>query len=274
MKRFILIMSTLLLLLMPVTVSAAKLDKLTIPVVQDYEKAQEVLNLINAERGKRGLRKLKLDKTLTKYAVTRAAELCVMVPWKSPHRRPNGKLNSSTKNVVYECCEERTRGAYDTTANSVVQNWMSSPSHRAGILLSSAKSVGVGFVSVNMGYSGDYTLEFSNKPARSMEKSRDRKPMNIQVSSLRKYLPQSAFSMQPYEDADSIQLDCFVKTAASTGAAYCIDPANFTWESSNPSVATVGRDGSITVISPGNVTFAATYKSNPKIRMTVSCTLD
>ena len=85
MKRFILIMSTLLLLLMPVTVSAAKLDKLTIPVVQDYEKAQEVLNLINAERGKRGLRKLKLDKTLTKYAVTRAAELCVMVYGKIYH---------------------------------------------------------------------------------------------------------------------------------------------------------------------------------------------
>ena len=150
MKRLILTMSVLLMLLIsfPAAVSAAKTDKLTIPVVQDYEKAQEVLTLINAERGKRGLRKLKLDKTLTKYAVTRAAELCVMVPWKSPHRRPNGKLNSSTKNIAYECCQERGGSSFSTTAESVVQDWMSSPSHRAGILLSSAKSVGIGFVDV------------------------------------------------------------------------------------------------------------------------------
>lgn len=59
-----------------------------VQVTQNYAEAQQILKLINKQRAKRGLRKLKLDKNLTKSAAKRAAELTVYIPESSPHRRP------------------------------------------------------------------------------------------------------------------------------------------------------------------------------------------
>lgn len=277
--KLLLVISIMLVSIMPASiVSAASMDKITIPICQYYDQSQEVLKLINKERKKRGLGSLSMDKTLTKYAIRRAAELCVMVPWNSPHMRPNGTPSKSFGSVVYECCQERENGWSNPQPKDVVDSWMASPPHRAGILLSSAKSVGISFVSANDGVYGLFVLEFSNQPAKSVEKSKKIKSTNVKVESLRKYLPKKAFIIEARETYSTerkergIYICPFIKTGESIGKFY-VSPKNFSYKSGNKAIATISRDGIITPVAPGKCTFTVTYKSNPKIKKKVSYTV-
>ena len=279
-KRLFTVLLVVLLALMPCSqVHAASKDKITISVYQNYGKAQEVLKLINKERKKRGLSALKMDKRLTKHAITRSAELCVMVPWTSPHMRPNGARNSDTDSVVYECCQERGIGGEDPSPKAVVKDWMSSPSHKAGILLSYAQSVGIAFVQTDEGRTGHYVLEFSADPANSVEKSTKKKFFNVKVKSKRKYLSKKAFSMKveyTYSDYDAKTPGMYIRTYIDTKKSigeYYVSSSNFKFKSSNTSVATISKKGKITPVSPGKVTFTVTYKSNPKIKKKIKYTI-
>ena len=53
---------------------------------RDYQKAYEVLALVNAERKKAGLGELKMEKSLLDTAMVRAEEQAVLFS----HTRPNG----------------------------------------------------------------------------------------------------------------------------------------------------------------------------------------
>lgn len=278
MKRITKLFTILLVIILAITpslqVSAASKDKIYIHVSQDYKMSQEVLKLINKERKKRGLNTLKMDKTLTKYAVKRSAELCVMIPWTSPHMRPNGKRNSDTDSVVYECCQERT--GYNAPAKWVVDDWMESESHKAGILLSTAQSVGIACVCTGGGGKSfyHYVLEFSNEPAKKIEKSKKSKDFNVKVESSRKLLTKKAFKMNVYYGYNpllkkyGLYLHSSINTKESIGEYY-VSSNNFKYKSSNTSVAKISKKGHITLVSPGTVTFTITYKSNPKIKKKV-----
>ena len=260
------------------TVSAAVLDTLTFSIEQDYGKSQEVLKLINKERKKRGLNALTMDKTLTKYAITRAAELCVVVPWRSPHKRPNGSLSRSYGTVVYECCQERKSDCHEVAAEQVVDAYMSSPPHKAGILLASARSVGISFVSANDGLYGHYVLEFSNHQAKSKERSKKKKTMNVKVKTLRKFLPKKAFILEARETysvtekKQGIFICPFVETTENIGK-YAVSPKDFTYKSNNKAIATISKSGTIKPVAPGKCTFTVTLKTNPKMKKKVSYTV-
>lgn len=279
MKRITKLFTILLVIILAITpslqVSAASKDKIYIPVIQDYRTAQGVLKQINKQRKKRGLKALKMDKNLTKYAIKRSAELCVMIPWTSPHMRPNGARNSDTDSVVYECCQERT--GYSASAKTVVDDWMESESHKAGILLSTAQSVGIACVSTGGGGKTTffhYVLEFSNEPAKKIEKSKKSKDFNVKVESRRKLLPKKAFKMKAYYGYNSLlnkfglYMHSSIETKESIGEYY-VSSNNFKYKSSNTAVAKISKTGLITLVSPGTVTFTVTFKSNPKIKKKV-----
>jgi hypothetical protein len=257
-------------LFIPATsVSAAKKDTIIINVEQDYKLSQEVLKKVNKERKKRGLKVLKMDRTLSKHAITRAAELCVMVPFESPHKRPNGKQNSGTHGVIYECAMEQINGSLD--ADEIVSTWMGSPSHKKGILLPEARSVGVACVRV--GVNCNYVLEFSPRTVRKVQKLKTKKNYSIKVKALRKYLPKKAFSIEAldYRGIDGPGSKCIIRmTTGRSVATYVVSQRNFKWKSSKPSIVSVSKDGQITSKKPGTVTITATYKSNPKIKLKVS----
>lgn len=235
---------------------------------QNYGDAQKVLKLINKQRSKRGLRKLKLDKGLTKSAAQRAAELTVYIPETSPHRRPNGRLTKSINGkIIYECCAE----GYETPG-SVVSGWMSSPPHKRGILLSSAKSVGIGCITTGSGEKY-WTLELSSSNASKKEKRKKALSSTYKVSSKAEYLKKKNFSISLLDQSayDPYSLPTVYVGESSKVAVYFTNKFGFntplkgscfTWRSSNPSVVAIDKNGKITPKKAGTVTITAKMKGS------------
>lgn len=248
-----------------------------ITVTQDYGNAQKVLTKINKQRSKRGLKKLKLDKSLTKAAVQRAAEITMVIPDTSPHKRPDGRYARTVhKLAARENCAE----GYFEGPSDVVSCWMHSPPHKATILLKSARSVGIAYVSnafdEDCGY---YVMIVSNSSARKIEKSKSKVKYTKKVVALSKYLKKKYFYKETYDttmytgDTRKFLISYFgPKTMDWT--APLINPKSFKWTSSDTSVATVDSKGKITAVGPGTVTIKAKLKKGPSITISQKYTVD
>jgi len=107
---------------------------------RDYEKAYAVLDMVNQERKKIGLKELTMDKELLETAMQRASETVTYFE----HERPSGlDFASAIKKVSYSAAGENI-AKYQTTANSVMNSWMNSPGHRQNILTSYFTCIGIG----------------------------------------------------------------------------------------------------------------------------------
>ena len=113
-------------------------------VEKDY--AEEMLSLVNSERIKAGVEPLQLDRKLMKAAQIRANEL----KEEFSHTRPNGEKCST---VFEEINTEKVYGGENIaggnglrTSESAMLGWMNSSGHKANILRSNVKYIGVGYV--------------------------------------------------------------------------------------------------------------------------------
>lgn len=103
-----------------------------------YDKAFQVLDLVNKERAKQGLTALTMDSSLLDTAMLRGFENILY--WS--HTRPSGQdcftVNSLMRgeNIAYG----------STTAEGVMNLWMNSDGHRANILSSRFRTIGIGCV--------------------------------------------------------------------------------------------------------------------------------
>lgn len=105
--------------------------------------AAQVIELVNEERAKAGLRDLEPLEGLSNAAQQRAAEIAE----KFSHTRPDGSSFSaviSQNGIAYQGSGENI--AYgQTTPEQVMKDWMNSQGHRANILNSQFTSIGVGY---------------------------------------------------------------------------------------------------------------------------------
>lgn len=108
---------------------------LIIPCTYDYSMAHEVLRLVNQARAEYGIEPLIWDSELEAAACVRAAECSLIFS----HTRPNGQQCFSLTDKMYG---ENIAAGY-RSAESVVAGWMNSVGHRANILNSNFKSMGV-----------------------------------------------------------------------------------------------------------------------------------
>lgn len=105
-----------------------------------YNEAYEVLSIINKERAANNLPALEMDEDLLEAAMQRAAECAVYYS----HTRPDGSTCFTA--FPSKCTGYRGENiaiGY-TSAEDVMYGWMNSQGHRANILNSNFKSVGVG----------------------------------------------------------------------------------------------------------------------------------
>ena len=102
----------------------------------EYDKAYEVLKLVNKERKSRGLNELTMDKDLLEAAMLRAAEITVSFS----HTRPNGEKCFSASEKMYG---ENIAYGYGTS-DYVMEAWMNSPGHKSNILSNDYRSIGIG----------------------------------------------------------------------------------------------------------------------------------
>ena len=114
-------------------------NKITVEGTFDYNKAFEVLNLVNEQRKANGLSGLKMDEQLLEDAMVRAAEQIITFG----HDRPTGLTCFSINNNMGG--ENAAAGV--NTPQSVMSMWMNSSGHKANILNSSFNYTGIGVVS-------------------------------------------------------------------------------------------------------------------------------
>lgn len=116
------------------TVTAAPTQAPTYTYASDIL-ANEVVRQVNQERAKAGLSALTVSAELTRAARVRALEIVK----KFSHTRPDGTAWSTVSASAYG--ENIARG--QRTADKVMAAWLTSQGHRANILRSTYRSIGV-----------------------------------------------------------------------------------------------------------------------------------
>ena len=101
----------------------------------DERLAAQVIDQVNAERAKQGLKPLVRSDALTRAATVRAGEIVLQFS----HTRPDGTSWSTVSSSAYG--ENIAKG--QRTADKVMAAWMTSSGHRANILRESYGSIGV-----------------------------------------------------------------------------------------------------------------------------------
>ncbi len=114
---------------------------------QNLTYAEQVVNLVNAERSKEGLAPLTLNARVTAAAQVRAKEIVSSFS----HTRPNGSSFATAlkeQNVSYRRAGENIAWG-QKSPEAVVKAWMNSEGHRANIMNAKFTSIGVGYYQVN-----------------------------------------------------------------------------------------------------------------------------
>ena len=239
-------------------ISATKLEKLedgsyrvltTIKIdgYFDYQKANEVLTIVNKERANNGLSALKMDRSLLETAMQRAAESSIY--W--DHIRPDGSYCFTANSKMTR--ENIAYGAW--TAEQVMNMWMNSSGHKANILSSDSKSIGIGCFNYNgVNYwvqcfgedEAEGTTITENKNATSkISIEADYVDLRLERSSMELKIGESQYNViEIYECYYGLQL---VKLNADSAI----------WKSSNEKIATVDDYGNVKGITPGKVTISA-----------------
>lgn len=230
---------------------------LNLQVNCDYEKAFEVLEIVNEERANENLNPLKMDSTLLNIAVQRCAE--TVVYWS--HTRPNEtSCFTAFTNSHITAGENIALG--QSTATSVMNSWMNSTGHRANILNSNFESIGILAINVN---GMNYWVQVFEGGAQIDEVTSATKPENriesVDVEISQNILAQSLQSVSGLEEnitlikgnikENDIIFSCKTVDGLNTKfSAYPSEKQNL-FTSSDTSVATVDYNGNITGISVG-----------------------
>ncbi len=237
--------------------SYMELMTLKIKGTYDYDKAYEVLKLVNKERKKEGLPALTMDKDLLEAAMLRAMETNVLVG----HTRPNGLDCGS---VCDKVMGENLAGGMNS-AKAAMSTWMGSSGHRSNILNKSYKSIGVGCFYQDGSYYwiqlfGTEQADTGKKPSnqvavREVELKKDTK---IQLVS-----QEDDWTMVKGETRGFAvrmeSLDWEVVTIA-------LDESNFDWKSKKKNIATVGENGDVKAKKKGTATITYSLKECPSVR--------
>ncbi len=111
----------------------------TVKGLRDYEKAYQVLDIVNQYRTLYGLDPLVMNKDLLEVAMKRATEVVTLFE----HVRPNGLEITTLINIPYNYFGENIAKGQQT-AEQVMNSWMNSDGHRSNILSYNYESIGIG----------------------------------------------------------------------------------------------------------------------------------
>ncbi len=130
----------------------------SIRVTRSYTYAYEVLELVNQERSKAGVKPaLKMDASLLDTAMTRSGEIVLLFS----HTRPDGSSCFTAFKDDSTSSGENIAAGYQTPA-AVVEGWMNSPGHKANILNPNFTTIGIGCIRHDSLYQIYWTQCFGN----------------------------------------------------------------------------------------------------------------
>ena len=137
---------------------APEVEKPSENIGSEYE--LQVLELVNAERAKHGLKPLSWDNALANVARAHSQDMANRGFFS--HNNPDGKTpfnRIQAAGISYRSAGENI-AAGQKTPQEVVNAWMNSEGHRANILNNNYTKLGVGYVSSSSGYKTYWTQNF------------------------------------------------------------------------------------------------------------------
>lgn len=237
-------------------------DTFTLKGKNDYDTAKKIVDLVNVERKKAGLGSVAMDASLTEAAMQRATEISLNFD----HTRPDG---SSFRTVSSKAWGENIAvNGNLSTAQTAMTQWMNSAGHKANILTSSWKSMGVGVF--RWGGLVYFVQLFSTSPASgsipsgSPEKAREVPVSYSVVPTSGAGFNLNMFKTNPIRLAKgkTYQLEVGVPNPGWSQVYMGVEASSFTWTSSNPAAVSVSSTGLVTANAEqsGKVTITAKSK--------------
>lgn len=240
---------------------SSSLITLRVTGTEMYDYAYQVLDLVNQERAAAGLSPLTMDATLLEVAMQRAAETTVY--W--DHTRPNGKSCFTITSIRGSAGENIAAG--QATPATVMDGWMNSSGHRANILSSSYKSVGIGCFRGSDGILRWVQFFSSASPNATSRSGNVTATHEVEVD-LSFFEPSLTVSVGTTSQGGWYDLGLgqsatptFYLTNSGVGRP-AIEGSSFTWESSNPAHVSVAKAGTITAVGQGTATVTVSLGSS------------
>lgn len=214
--------------------------------------AEKFLELVNAERAKKGVEPMKLDNEMMRCAIDRAAQASIVYN----HILPNDKqVRSKYPNIMTENISLKTKYSAETFFNS----WMNSPAHKDALLTGNQDLLGFAvfkpegsnwyggaatFFYSNKTYSytpftgsySDYSKDFEMEIANRYLDFKTDSPLSCEVGSFNTLIP---------------KLKNYVYCPPYDIGTFNISSSDGVWESSDPSVASVDSNGNVTALKAG-----------------------
>jgi hypothetical protein len=117
--------------------------------ISSENRIKEIVKYTNIERSRYGLEPLTLDQKLVEISAIRVKDM----PIKYDHERPNG---GNVFDISYKIHGENLAASnIELTPSKVVKAWMDSESHREIILNPDFKTIGIGYLSLPNGKTGN-----------------------------------------------------------------------------------------------------------------------
>lgn len=218
----------------------------------DYTAAFKVLELLNKDRAAGGLSALTMDPGLLESAMQRAAECSLYYG----HTRPNGENCYSLDSKMYR---ENIAVGY-TSAEQVETGWMQSSGHKANIMATENKSVGIGVFVANGTY---YWVQcFGNDTSVSAtQPSNTSRSYNIQTvqNLVDPYFKQDTFNID--KRGDAVQFEVWVNNEGYDRVKVRVDGSSYNWSSDNSNFE-INIDGKVTAKKWGETNITAVNKNN------------
>ena len=217
----------------------------------DYDKAFEVLDILNEKRREMGLFELTMDARLLDAAMKRSMESAVIFS----HSRPDNTVYYSIdKDMVWG---ENIAAGRDTSEGTFEQ-WWNSPGHKKNMVSPFYKSVGIGCVQINGIYywSQEFGLKVSEKASEGTNRD-NVLDINANISNLNMYINGADINQTT---GKTVRLEVYNRNKVFTYASIKLENTCLTWKSDNINVASVTPNGVIKCLSEGGATVYATLK--------------
>lgn len=241
---------------------------LEIAGTENYTYVNEVLDLVNQTRNKKGLPALTLDKDLLESAMQRATENSLYYS----HTRPNGSECFTVTNRGTRRSENIATGY--SSPQAVMKAWNNSPGHYQNIIDPYVKSIGIGCFEDNTG-NLYWTQLFDNDPAITPSISGTKQTNRI-VSIQKKLLHIQTKTSQTFYDTDlkkTFSMEIYHTNENYSHIKQKLLLSNFTFKSSDHSVATINDEGIITLRGLGSTEITAFLKEDDSILLKQTITI-
>ena len=274
MKKIRLFFGTIFLLLAvsgAAFVSSAETVDLPVQATERYDKAQELLGVINGHRAGYSTEPLTMDSRLMEVAMQRAAELSIYFS----HVRPDSHSDVIEYFSGDSIAEDILSGAADTAV--VYKSWYDSGLHRGPMLHPDYKYCGIGCVEVestmywvllstpkSYGSEAHQGNAVENTRTVQMEKSW----ISFEVWDWRYNDTNESFTGRSVYYGKSAEVGIRIINPGNSNAIFRIYPQYLTYQSDDPAVLRVDANGTVTPVSRGSAHLTVALKSSPDVKTT------